>query len=298
MDRKTFNLKMKEMLEKNLPSNAKVILQQVRKTNNVMLDSLIIQMSGCNISPTIYLESFYEMYCRGMELDDVMIHILAAYYKGKPKRELNMDFFRDFEKTKDRIVYRLINAQQNKELLEEIPHILFLDLAICFYYAFCDEQLGDGMITICNKHMEWWGTNYQELFALARENTPRLFPAEYKSMKMVITELYGEALDEACLEPCQLYVLTNKQKCQGAVCLLYEGELERIARHLEGNLYILPSSVHEVIVFKEEGDEDAEILHKMIKDVNEKHLEPEEVLSDYPYHYDWKQRKLVCLRNF
>ena len=67
-----------------------------------------------------------------------------------------MDFFKDFEKVKDRIVYRLIHAGRNKELLDEIPHIPFWDLAICFSYSFWSEELGDGMILIRNEHMESW----------------------------------------------------------------------------------------------------------------------------------------------
>ncbi len=260
------------------------------------MDSIIIQAPDSNISPTIYLDVFYDMYQKGMDVEEAAIRILTAYYKGKPKKELNMDFFKDFEKTKDRIVFRIINAQQNKELLKEIPHIPFMDLAICFYYAFQDEQLGDGIITVCNKHMEWWKTNNQELMTLACKNTPELFPAEYKSLKMVISDLYGEDFRDTRVEACQLYVLTNTQKSLGAVCMLYEGELEKIANNLGGSFYILPSSIHEVIILKDSGQEDARALHKMIKEVNERHLEVEEVLSDYPYYYDREKKKLSCLR--
>ena len=136
MDKKTFNEKIKEIIEQNLTSEAKVHLQQVRKNNSVLLDGIIIQMPDSNVSPTIYLETFYEMYQRGMELESIAAKILAVYYKGRPGKKLNLEFFKEFEKVKERIVYRLINAEKNKELLKEIPHVLLEDLAICFYYAF------------------------------------------------------------------------------------------------------------------------------------------------------------------
>lgn len=298
MDKEKFNNVIKEILEKNLDKDTKVILQKVRKNNNVILDGLIIQVPGSNISPTIYMDVFYEMYQDGMSINEIAVRILAAYYGGRPKKEINMEYFKDFEKVKHRIVYRLINAKQNKELLEEIPHILFMDLAICFYYAFWDANLGDGMIMIHNKHIEYWNTNHQELMKLAGENTPRLFPAEFCTLKAMVEDLYGGELREKLSSPCLFYILTNKTRCQGAASMLYSGELDKIANRLDGNFYIIPSSIHEVIIFKDKGDEDEKTLHELIREVNETQLDEEEVLSDYPYYYDRTERKLICLNNF
>lgn len=298
MEKKIFNEKIKEMIEQNITAEAKVLLQQVRKNNNVLLDGIIIQMPDSNVSPTIYLESFYELYKQGVELENIVAEILAVYYKGRPGKTLNLDFFKDFEKVKERIVYRLINAEKNRELLKEIPHVLLEDLAICFYYAFYDEQLGEGSITIHNKHMEWWGTNHQELMRLAVENTPKLFGVEHKNLKEVMAQYCEELPEYIMQEDCDYYVLTNKQKTNGAACMLYEGVLEEMSEVLGGSFFIIPSSVHEIIMLKDTGKERAEDLHLMIKEVNEKHLLVEEVLSDYPYYYDQVHKKLSCLNNF
>ncbi len=298
MDKDTFNLTIKEILERNFQAEGKILLQKVRKNNGVILDSIIIQMPGRNISPTIYLDAFYEMHLQGMDVEEAAVRVLAAYYNGRPKKELNLDFFKDFEQVKNRIVYRIINAKQNADLLEEIPHVLLMDLAICFYYAFCDEQLGDGMITIHNKHMEWWNTSTKELMTLACQNTPRLFKVEMETLTKVVETIYGEELGELHGKDCPLYVLTNEQKNQGAVCILYEGMLDKISVTLGGSFYMIPSSIHEVILFKENGDEDIYALHRLIKEVNETHLNEEEILSDYPYYYDSKAKKLICIKDF
>lgn len=298
MDKNTFNEKIREILAQHLKPEGKVMLQQVRKNNGVRLESIVIQTPGSNVSPTIYIDEFYEMHEQGMEPEEAAARILTAYYKGRPKKELNLEFFKNFEMAKKRIVYRLINARSNEELLKEIPHVLIMDLAICFYYAFRDEQLGEGMITIQNKHMEWWDTNVQELMALAKENTPRLFPAQLISMKYIVEKVGGKVLEDLYEHACKLYVLTNRQKCQGAVCLLYDGKLEEIAEELGGSFYILPSSIHEVIIFKETGEENARSLHEMIRDINETQLDAEEVLSDYPYYYNRTEKKITCQRDF
>lgn len=111
--------------------DASVHVQEVRKNNNVLLHGMTILRKGQNVSPTIYLDSFFEMLEDGMDLEYIVRRILEVYVKGLPKSKVDMEFFRDFEKVKDRIVYRLVNREKNKELLDNIPHVDFLDLAIC-----------------------------------------------------------------------------------------------------------------------------------------------------------------------
>ncbi len=298
MDKNVFNERIKEIVERNLNPEVKVILQRVRKNNNVYLDGIIIQMPGSNISPTVYLDFYYKLHENGMSLEEVAARVLAEYYRGRPQKEVNLDFFKDFDKVKDRIVYRLINAEKNKELLEEIPHIRLQDLAVCFYYAFSDKELGEGSITIVNKHVEWWNTNHQELMKLAELNTPRLFPGKCQNLREVVQGFYGNLPE--CMNDgvCHLYVLTNTQQSYGAACILYKNKLDEIAERLGGSFYILPSSVHEVIVLPDSGEEMPEKLHHMIKEVNEFHLNADEVLSDYPYYYNYREKKLVCLNEF
>lgn len=277
---------MKEELEKKMP-DVQIKIQKVRKNNGVLYYGLIIQKPEHNIAPTLYLNHFYELYQKGMGMDEVLQAVLVAYEGGEVKKSIDMEFFCRFEQVKERIAYRVINAERNKELLEQIPHILFLDLAICFYYAFSHEGLGDGMITIYNSHMEMWGTDTKELMRLAEENTKKLFPPTVVSMKMLLKELAEEEGVQG------LYVLTNEKKCQGAVVMLYPDMLKEMAEKLGGSFYILPSSIHEVILLKERGDEKSEDLRSMILEANSTQVAAEEVLSDNPYYYDADKKKVT-----
>jgi len=137
--------------------DASVHVQEVRKNNNVLLHGMTILRKGQNVSPTIYLDSFFEMLEDGMDLEYIVRRILEVYVKGLPKSKVDMEFFRDFEKVKDRIVYRLVNREKNKELLDNIPHVDFLDLAICFYYSYEHSELGEGMILIHNNQSPFTG---------------------------------------------------------------------------------------------------------------------------------------------
>lgn len=298
LNKKEFILVTKEKLMKWFGEGTEIRLQEVRKNNNVILQGILIQKPGSNISPTIYIDEFYEMYEDGVCIDEIVERIIKVYERGEVKTNIDMEFFRDFEQVKDRIVYRLINADKNQELLKNIPHILFLDLAICFYYAFYDDELGEGMILIHNSHMEMWQTNHQELMRLAQRNTSELFEPVFITLDSVIENMY--VLRETEPEPNNkgFFVVTNKQKNQGAACILYSGMLERLAEKLDGSYYMIPSSIHEVIVFRDTGETDVRYLQEIIEEANTSQVMVEDVLSDHPYYYDRIAKKLLAKKVF
>lgn len=279
-------------------ADASVQMQEVRKNNNVVLHGMTILRKGQNVSPTIYLDSFYELLEEGMDVEHIVRRILEVYVRGLPKGNVDMEFFKDFHKVRDRIVYRLVNLEKNRELLREIPHVEFLDLAVCFYYSYEHPELGEGMILIHNTHVEMWKTCHRELMQLAEYNTPRLMQAQLCSMDNALKGI----LDEEALAQLRqmqketnkyLYVLSNDRRCHGAAAILYPGTLAEAARQLGGSFYILPSSIHEVILLRDDGQSDGQQLHEMIADINRSQLREEEVLSDYAYRYDAAAGKVM-----
>lgn len=279
-------------------ADACVQVQEVRKNNNVVLHGLSILRKGQNVSPTIYLDSFYEMMEEGTDVECIVKKILEVYVRGLPRGNVDMEFFKDFASVRDRIVYRLVNREKNRDLLCEIPHVEFLDLAVCFCYSYEHPEIGEGMILIHNTHMEMWETSHRELMRLAERNTPRLMPAWLCGMDQALKGVLDE---EALLQLKQMqketgkymYVLSNDRRCQGAAAILYPGMLARAAQQLGGSFYILPSSIHEVILFRDESQSGGEQLHEMIEDINRNQLREEEVLSDYAYRYDAATGKIM-----
>lgn len=305
MEMKEFAEKVCKAMTEVLGDGYEVKLQEIQKNNGVRLQGLLIMTENQNVSPTIYLKPFWEAYKSGVTLADLVKKILQIYREGTPAESVDMSFFRDFDCVKDRICYRLINAGQNNELLAKIPHIPFLDLAICFYYAYEGEALGNGTILVYNTHMNLWNTNTAELMRLAQNNTPRLFPGECNSMEYVINELIRQKENEnlmfepeeqqLLLEEVPLRILSNQQRVYGAACILYPGALAEIAEKEDANLYILPSSVHEVILLPDSRTEEPIHLKSMIYDVNRTQLEPEEVLSDSLYYFDRLEKNVKII---
>lgn len=302
MEINEFAEKVCNAVKKELGTGYRVECKEVRKNNGVILHGLLVLGEERNVAPTIYLDTFLEAYEAGATFKSILQRLVEICREDMLKETVDMEFFRSFEQVRDRICYRLIGRKGNEELLEDIPYIEFLDLAICFYYAYHGDALGDGTILIHNSHLELWETCTAELFGLAKRNTQKLFPWVCSSLTEVLGEMTGQEIgpedaaeQEEFLREMPLQVLSNVKRTHGAICMLYPGVLEALA-HKEGrNFYILPSSVHEVILLADTGAGSAGELRKMVAEVNSTQVAPEEVLSDSLYYYDSTDKRVKII---
>lgn len=302
MEINEFVRKVCNAVKKELGPDYRVEHKEVRKNNGVILHGLLILTEDQNVAPTIYLDTFLEAYESGVTFSAIVQRLLDICWEDTLKEHIDMEFFRSFEQVRDRICYRLIGRKGNEELLEDIPYIEFLDLAICFYYAYHGSVLGEGTILIHNSHMELWETCTAELFGLAKRNTQKLFPWVCSSLKEVLDEvtgldssMEGEAEDCSFLQEVPLKVLSNEKRMHGAICMLYPDVLEGLARKERRNFYILPSSVHEVILLADTGSGSVGELKRMVAEVNSTQVAPEEVLSDSLYYYDSTDKRVKII---
>lgn len=253
---------------------AKVGIKEVTKNNGNKLTGIYILERDTNVAPTIYLEYYYEEYMSGKTMDWVMQEIVAIHEKNKMPR-IDVSFFTDYEKIKHVIAMKLVNYHSNMELLKDIPHIRFLDLAIIFYCVLDAQENQEAFITITNEHLRTWNISKERLYEWAQDNTQKVLPCELIDMAEVV---------ESPLEKI-MYILTNKKKQYGATCILYEGVLREIAQRLHSDFYILPSSVHEVILLPTNDDGDRKELTDMVLMVNGSILSREDILSDHVYYF-------------
>lgn len=276
-----------------------VEITDVTKINNIPLKGLVIREQNTNIAPTIYMEGFYKCYKWNWKMEDIIQKIKLTYEETVRPQKLDLSFFRDFTLAKERIVYRLINAEQNKELLQKIPHRRFWDLAICYSYAFHSEELGDGTILIHNSHMSMWQVDEDELMKVANVNTPVLFPVELNNLTDTLHQM-AENLDEKLdldeLGDVGMFVLTNKQKTHGAAVMLYPETMDLVTEIIRRDFFVLPSSVHEVLLLPVRKnvpvDEQIKDVCKLVSEANRNLLKPEEILTDNPFLYNYKEKTL------
>ncbi|MBE5876712.1 MAG: hypothetical protein E7290_07465 [Lachnospiraceae bacterium] len=297
MEYQNFITVVKEEVEKRTGENYKVRVNDIMKNNGVILNGLTVMGEHCNISPTIYLNGFYEAYESGvMTLGGVVDEVMETYERNKVAKSVDMNHFMTYENIRDKVIYKLVHAERNRVLLEDVPHIKVHDLAVVFQCLMAQEDMGNATVLIHNAHLKLWGIDEKKLYQAAIVNTPRLLPYEISAMKDVIRQLL-ELDEELPVEEgnIPMYVLSNRARIFGAACILYPDVLRNFADEIESDLYILPSSVHELILLPTSAGSDIAELTKMVQDINETQLGQEEVLSDSIYYYSRDEGKLLML---
>ncbi len=300
MTYEAFKQRLLKSLQEFFPHGTHISIRQFPHNNHIILDGLTILEPGSNVSPTIYLNHYYGHYQKGSTFASLQSKILQYYFDHSSVRTVDTSFFSHFDNIRARIAYKLIHYGKNKELLAEIPHLPFLDLAIIFYCLMQSGNSSHASILIYNEHLAYWDIPKEALFALAQKNTPLLLPHTFDSladlilptMKMLPDEGRHTAQKPLDSEMVPMYVLTNRQRLNGACCILYPDVLGQIANQFQDSLYILPSSIHEVIILPASCAGDATELADLVREVNLTEVSPEEILSDSVYCYNQEDGKI------
>lgn len=252
-----------------------------------------------NVKPRIYLNYIYEDYKKNGDLKETLEmagQVLADGYRDMAESKRSGLL----ENVKDKLFMQLINEEQNKELLKTLPHRQFQDLAIVYRIAteIAPNQVYSALVD--KKLSKRIGMKESDLYDMAIINTKKLFPPTVRSMNEVICELASNAMTDGEMfvvveeEPLGqlMYVISNEQQINGAVSVLYEEELHKLAEKLGTDLYLMPSSVHELIAVPADSVE-ADELAQMVTDINMSELCLDERLSNQVYHYDKELRKIT-----
>jgi hypothetical protein len=303
MEFTSFTTLVKEEVEKRTGDNYSVRLNDVRKNNGVILSGLTVMHDDSNISPTIYLNNYYEDYENGnATLINVVNDVMDTYNRNKVNRNVDMRYFLNYESVKEKIVYKLINTEKNKELLEDVPHVEFLDLSIVFQCLVSNEESSTASILIHNAHIKLWNISVEELYREARENTRKLQEYEIRDMNEIVSEIIMTGgLDGFCeeedmeelSESTPMYVLTNKSRIEGASCIIYPDLLKDFAFTIGKSFYVIPSSVHEVILVPADDTSEAGEIRNMIREINDTQVKVEEILSYSLYYFDKEEGRLL-----
>lgn len=299
-DYNTFVKDITELVQAMLGEEYTARVYKVTKNNSLELDSLVILKEGKNFAPNIYLQAYYEAYLEGIAMEELAGRLCTVYNNcNQPISEVSLNY--TFDEMKSFIIYRLVSYERNRKLLESIPHIKYLDLAITFHCLVHNDMEGIGTIRITNEHMDAWKVTLPELKEQAVQNTVKKFPPVIRSMDEVIRGLLSEEsgsedLPEEILDDLMdshsitaarrnMFILSNQKGINGAACLLYDKVLERFSEKVHADLFILPSSIHEVILIPDDKSISKAALTQMVQDVNRTQVAGDEVLSDRVYYY-------------
>lgn len=296
MNYQEFLCQVKLRLTQKLGSDHQITIRTVTKNNNLKLDALTILEPGRHIAPTIYLNPYFADLSQGtLTFEQILDKILQFHRDYMPAVPISPEFFSDFNTVKDHVAYKLIHYRRNQEVLESIPHIPYLDLAICFYCAVQTSPQSQATVLIHNEHLRMWGITETILYETARFNTPRLFPPKLTSMKSFMEKFDDPSLRELGCDPSAhlpMYILSNHYNLFGASCIMYENLLSHLSEKFDSSFYLLPSSLHELILVPSDDKRDLDFFSAMVQDVNKHHVAPIDILSDHAYFYDRSSKNL------
>ena len=273
-------------------------IRKVPKMNECLTGIVIrpkkIKRSYC--SPTFYMERMYAQYRECGSFEKVMAN--QAIYLEESLRYVPDDIAKvGLSSMKDRIVFQVVNTEKNQEMIKLCPHRDFMDLSVVYRVIINidSEGVSGYLVTYDLAAVEDLDENL--LFNLAMKNTKELFPLRcerientmFRIMKRCgsedkdISEAFPDLDDVPDTQ--KVYVVSNEYEYFGSSALMYMDFIGSIAEKIGTDCYILPSSVHDLIVMSVESFGESAKLAQLVKSTNDEHVRPSDRLSDSVYVY-------------
>lgn len=286
------------------------------QNNGIFKKGILIRHRDESSAPAIYLDTYYEDFCTGKCLNDIIRQVLFTYRDSSDL--CKKQCFQEIDFTpcamKNKIILRMVNYARNAESLRTLPHIRIHDLAIIFHFMIYRDEESIGTIKFTREHFRDYTDNsggktpifttLGELFFLALENTKKIFPARLNYLDDVLNvflsgqDFSGQSPSRRDLPSIPfsttslgekdtdktLFVFTNELGINGAACILYPDILAKLTAYFGSDFYILPSSIHELLLLPGADAFCREELNDIIREINLSQVPGEEMLSDHAYH--------------
>lgn len=272
-----------------------------QKNNGVNRTGICLRLPGQKFSPVIYMEPYYEKVRAGESMDTVIGEIAELCVKSmETKTLLDAVDFCSYESIKKYLSVKLIHTEANREELSRAPHRQIEDLSVVYRIELpYSNENGIGSVKVTNGMLETWGVSSDEVHDQAMGNAQLNSPPVLSGMHDILSELTGTPSEPvnllkeggSTLEE-GMYVLTNDKRCNGAAVLAYPGVAEQISELIPQGYYVLPSSVHEVLIIPKNKYLSAKELGEMVREVNKNEVTVEERLSDRVYEFDRKEGRI------
>lgn len=251
---------------------------QILKNNGVRLDGFSYHIEGRREQPTVYVNQYYHEEILPDEMEDIARMILKIQRESRILPEDGLHKLLDYDSMKEKIFYRLISREKNEELLAKIPWLPWLDMAIVFYLKIPEQIVSNATALIYTNHLEHWGITMGELYRTASENMSAL-PVLIEPMERFLESCGMESKNSG------MYILTNGRKEFGAAAIVDSKVQKMCRKRLGEDYYVLPSSIHELILLPGSLAASPEDLSSLVQEVNESCVSEEDFLSGNVYFY-------------
>ncbi|MCR4727628.1 MAG: DUF5688 family protein, partial [Lachnospiraceae bacterium] len=291
---------LKERLFERTGDDIEVTSSSVEKLQNAGYEGITVRKEGDPVGLNIDAGTFFKDYDSGKkEYEDVLDDVTDIAIRGfEEAPAFDISSLNNYDVMKEHLSLQVVATDRNADMLENIPHKEIEDMSVVCRFMVASGNDCIGSILVTNRLLENMGITEEQLFNDAAKYAPDLRPSEIKGMADVLAEMMGIDVGEldsqfggALGQPeIQMYVASTHDKANGAGIIAYPGFMEMAAEKVGGDFFLLPSSVHEVILVPDKGQMDYHELEKMVKEVNATQVELKDQLSDHVYHYDSKER--------
>ena len=287
MNKIEFGNTLMNRLSEEMPKYT-IRMETVTKMNDQQLHGITIKLTDDLTAPIIYLEEIYQQYLKGVSIDEIIGQIETIVHCTKPPVNVGNDYI----PSDDTLEIRLLDPEINQKFLEDIPYItLDSGLAIICDAVMDDGHGGEYRAIINDGLLMKMGCGKQTLFNKALSNMEKKKP-----LLVDMADAFGlsddNLIDSTALDPNSIYMLTNQRRILGSAQIVLKEVRSRIASLIGGAFYIIPSSLHELLIIPEKMGLTKESLESMLHDANRTVLPPEDILSDKVFFVDGKDYSL------
>ncbi|SFC55899.1 DUF5688 family protein [Butyrivibrio sp. YAB3001] len=285
---------VKKAVDERLGTNTEVEIRHNNKTN-YSYDALIVRPEGAEVGVSLDSDQLYKGFENGIDYNTIVSGAADQAAKAlKEGPEFDIDMFSDYGQMKEKLSIEVISAERNADILVNVPHKNLEDMAIVYRFNVGMTPEGRGTILVTNDMLDKYGITAEQLHADALESAPEIRPVVIKGMSEFLAEMMGaeqaEMLGFAPVQDEPVLVASVPDNIKGAGIIAYTDFMDKAAERIGGDFYILPASIHEVLLVKDDGMVSKEHLEMMVKEVNATTVDPSEQLTDSVYHYDSKEK--------
>lgn len=288
-----------ERLRERLGDSIHIIVEEKVHNNGQKEPAMYIRKDGSDQIAICGLEKIYRSYCDNpRDLESISNSIVEDFMESgrieHVKKKVTC-----YQSVREQLQFKLINAAANRERLQLLPHIRYMDLAIIFYVLVESDSEDYLTLEVTRDLLGTWGVNINDIYKDAFRNMEKeavpplpmnmvmrdLFQKEYEDGDIKLEEFLAE-LQHLKRKEDEMYVLTNQRSLHGACRLLDIDALQQLSDKLESSMYLIPSSLHEILLFSTKSRMKLDEIEIMIREINQSDVEVQDRLSNSVYLFD------------
>lgn len=305
MNFKEFQDAVVKDLPDRLPGEMQGVQMEIRhvdKLQNQSYTGLSLQTDDNPMAAGIKLDSFFKKMNAGEPYSSILNQIAdeaKSVLSDMPR--IDVDILENYEQMKATLYVQVIPTELNKDMLQNIPHREMEDLSVVYRMKLGQDETGTASVLMTNEIMGIYGITAEQLHKDAMENTALNQPPTLRNLADVMRELMGDmsaVFDFGAEEKPSMFVASVEGSVGGAGVIAYPDFMDQAAGQLGGDFFVLPSSVHEVLLLPDNGETNYRDLESMVREVNASEVLPEDKLSDNVYHYDSQDRVFELAEKF